>query len=130
MTVYTQCRCCSPYKLPAYLVVQSPAASGRWSAARSYKGPTWEICPKCGVLYPCYGDWCSCAGADRGRVDVAAERARFVAATGEPPERWLARWRAAQIERNGVNYTRAYTASLLTGEPANWGSARRSEAST
>lgn len=46
-------------------------------------------------------------------VDVIVERARFETEVGETVERWLGRWRAHEIERNGEMFARAYRAALL-----------------
>lgn len=122
-----QCRRCAPSRFPTYIVAWGPTQRpARWSAKPNprYKPPAWQTCAKCAAAYCARPDWCWCADANRNVIDVVAERARFMAEVGESPEQWLARWTGGQIERNGVNYTRSYLVSMLTGEPATWGSTR------
>lgn len=46
-------------------------------------------------------------------VDVAEERARFLAETGRAPDAWLAAWSAGELPTTADNYRRAFTARWL-----------------
>jgi hypothetical protein len=50
------------------------------------------------------------------QIDVGAERSRFVEETGEPPERWLERWKAGELPMTSNNLAKSFHARLLEGE--------------
>lgn len=79
------------------------------------EGPGWR------ALYsdcPSLASWVSGSDPDPdalAQIDVEAERARFVAATGQEPEAWLAAWDAGAVERDGDGIARLHDALLLVG---------------
>ncbi|MFO7564499.1 MAG: hypothetical protein R6X02_17775 [Enhygromyxa sp.] len=68
---------------------------------------------------PSLRSWVSGSDADPealAEIDVAKERAAFVAAHGVTPEVWLDRWRSGASSMSGENFRIAFDASLLEAE--------------
>lgn len=64
------------------------------------------------------GRWLRGSDADPdalAEIDPVAERAAFVAAVGERPEEFLAKWRTEKLPNNSKNLGLSYWANLLEG---------------
>lgn len=65
---------------------------------------------------PSLASWIEGNDADPDKlaeVDLVAERAAFLQEVGEPPEEFLAKWRAEQLPNNSRNLSLSYWANLL-----------------
>ncbi len=68
---------------------------------------------------PSLASWIEGSDADPDKlaeIDPVAERVAFIDAVGEPPEEFLAKWRAEQLPNDARNLSLSYWADLLEGK--------------